>query len=50
MGLKSHFEADNWFAKAIKLISLDAVEQTSRKDAKYIVLLLQSKSYKLFGS
>ncbi len=33
MGLKSHIDADNWFAKAIRLISLDAVEQTSRKDA-----------------
>ena len=33
MGLKSHYEADKWFAKAIELISLDAVERTSRVDA-----------------
>ena len=33
MGLKSHYEADRWFAKAIRLISIDAIERTSREDA-----------------
>lgn len=33
MGLKSHYDADIWFAKAICLISTDAVERTSREDA-----------------
>lgn len=33
MGLKSHYDADTWFAKAICLISTDAVERTSREDA-----------------
>jgi len=32
-GLKSYYDANTWFAKAIRLISTDAVEQTSRKDA-----------------
>lgn len=53
MGLKSHFDADNWFAKAIRLISLDAVEQTSRKDANTLsyyynqkaINYLEAKSY-----
>ena len=33
MGLKSHYDADNWFAKAIRLISVDAIDQTSCEDA-----------------
>ena len=33
MGLKSHYDADTWFAKAIRLISIDAIERTSREDA-----------------
>lgn len=33
MGLKSHYDADNWFAKAIRLISEDAIERTSHEDA-----------------
>ena len=33
MGLKSHYDANAWFAKAIRLISTDAVERTSREDA-----------------
>ena len=53
MGLKSHFDADNWFAKAIRLISLDAVEQTNRKDANTLsyyynqkaINYLEAKSY-----
>ena len=32
-GLKSYYDANTWFAKAIRLISTDAVEQTSREDA-----------------
>ena len=33
MGLKSYYEADNWFSKAIRLISTDAIELTSIADA-----------------
>ena len=44
MGLKSHFDADNWFAKAISLISLDAVEQTSRKDANTLSYYYNQKA------
>lgn len=33
MGLKSYYEADNWFANAIRKIRVDAVDQTSREDA-----------------
>lgn len=33
MGLKSHYDADNWFAKAIRLTSIDAIEKTSPENA-----------------
>lgn len=33
MGMKSYHEADKWFAQAIELISVDAIERTSVEDA-----------------
>lgn len=33
MGLKSHYEADKWFSKAIRLVSTDAIELTNIEDA-----------------
>lgn len=44
MGLKSHYDADNWFAKAIRLISIDAVERTSRKDANILSYYYNQKA------
>lgn len=32
-GLKSFYEADSWFSKAIRLVSVDAIESTSIEDA-----------------
>ena len=54
MGLKSHYDANNWFAKAIRLISTDAIERTSREDANTLsyyyhqdaVNYLQANEYK----
>ena len=44
MGLKSHYDADNWFAKAIRLISTDAVERTSREDANTLSYYYNQKA------
>lgn len=33
MGLKSHYDADNWFAKAIQIIGNSTIEQTKDDDA-----------------
>ena len=44
MGLKSHYDADNWFAKAIRLISIDAVERTSREDANTLSYYYNQKA------
>ena len=44
MGLKSHYDADNWFAKAIRLISTDAVERTSREDANTLSYYFNQKA------
>ena len=33
MGLKSHYDADNWFSKAIRLIGTDEIARTNRIDA-----------------
>ena len=44
MGLKSHFDADIWFAKAIHLISIDAVERTSREDANTLSYYYNQKA------
>ena len=43
-GLKSHYDADNWFAKAIRLISIDAVERTSRNDANTLSYYYNQKA------
>lgn len=44
MGLKSHYDADTWFAKAIRLISTDAVERTSREDANTLSYYYNQKA------
>lgn len=44
MGLKSHYDADNWFAKAIRLISMEAVERTSREDANTLSYYYNQKA------
>lgn len=44
MGLKSHYDADNWFAKAIRLISIDAVDRTSREDANTLSYYYNQKA------
>lgn len=44
MGLKSHYDADEWFAKAIQLIGTDAVERTSRKDANTLTYYYNQKA------
>jgi len=44
MGLKSHYDADTWFAKAIRLIGLDTVEQTSREDANTLSYYYSQKA------
>lgn len=44
MGLNSHFEADHWFANAIRMISVDAVDQTSRKDANTLSYYYNQKA------
>ena len=44
MGLKSHYDADTWFAKAIRLISIDAVERTSREDANTLSYYYNQKA------
>lgn len=44
MGLKSHYEADNWFSKAIQLTSIDTVERTSSKDANTLSYYYNQKA------
>lgn len=44
MGLKSHYDADSWFAKAIRLISTDAIEYTSREDANTLSYYYNQKA------
>lgn len=44
MGLKSHYDADAWFAKAIRLISNDAIERTSRQDANTLSYYYNQKA------
>lgn len=44
MGLKSYYDADNWFTKAIRLISIDAVERTSREDANTLSYYYNQKA------
>lgn len=44
MGLKSHYDADNWFAKAIRLINVDAVERTSCEDANILSYYYNQKA------
>ena len=44
MGLKSHYDADAWFAKAIRLISIDTVERTSREDANTLSYYYNQKA------
>ena len=36
MGLKSHYDADRWFSKAIRLVSIDPIAQTSNIDANIL--------------
>jgi len=44
MGLKSHHEADRWFAKAIRLISVDAIDRTNREDANILSYYYNQKA------
>ena len=44
MGLKSHYDADKWFSKAICLISTDAVVQTSKEDANILSYYYNQKA------
>ena len=44
MGLKSHYDADRWFAKAIRLISVDAIDRTSREDANILSYYYNQKA------
>ncbi len=44
MGLKSHYDADSWFAKAIRLISIDAVERATREDANTLSYYYNQKA------
>lgn len=44
MGLKRHYDADSWFAKAIRLISIDAIERTSREDANTLSYYYNQKA------
>lgn len=44
MGLKSHYDADKWFAEAIKLISTDAVNRTNRDDANTLSYYYNQKA------
>ena len=36
MELKSHYDADHWFANAIRMIGIDAVDRTSRENASIL--------------
>ena len=36
MGLKSHYDADRWFSKAIRLVSIAPIDQTSKMDANIL--------------
>lgn len=44
MGLKSHYDADKWFSKAICLISTDAVVRTSKEDANILSYYYNQKA------
>lgn len=44
MGLKSHYDADSWFAKAIQLISTAAIENTTREDANTLFYFYNQKA------
>ncbi len=44
MGLKSHYDADIWFTKAIHLVSMDAIKHTSPNDAKKLSYYYNQKA------
>lgn len=44
MGLKSYYDADSWFSKAIELISIDAVDKTKRGDANTLSCYYSQKA------
>lgn len=44
MGLKSHYDADSWFAKAIRLTGIDAVDRTNREDANTLSYYYNQKA------
>ena len=54
MGLKSHYDADNWFSKAIRLIGTDEIARTNRIDANTLsnyyarkaINYMEAKEYK----
>lgn len=43
MGLKSYYEADKWFSKAIRLVSTDAIEQTPIEEANTLTYYYNQK-------
>ena len=50
MGLKSHYDADFWFGKAIRLISIDAIERTGEKDANTLSYYYNQKAVNYLGN
>ncbi len=44
MELKSHYDADRWFSKAIRLVSIAPIDQTSNKDANILSYYYNQKA------